>query len=49
MVRNIDSLGPNVNTMPYVTNGWPLGMTSAMIAELVAGAIVVLFVLHRQL
>lgn len=38
-----DYLGPTEKTLPYVTNGWPLGMTSDQIAELIPCAIVVLF------
>jgi hypothetical protein len=38
-----DFLGQHVDTMPYVTTGWPTGMTSENIAELVGSAIVVLF------
>ena len=38
-----DWLGSSTPTMPYVTTGWPLGMTTYQIAELVGGVIIAFF------
>lgn len=38
-----DWLGQSTPTMPYVTTGWPLGMTTYQIAELVGGIIIAFF------
>jgi hypothetical protein len=38
-----DWLGSSVQTMPYVTSGWPLGMTTGDIGEIVAGLIILFF------
>lgn len=38
-----DWLGSSVPTMPYVTTGWPIGMTTNQIAEIVGGIIIAFF------
>jgi hypothetical protein len=38
-----DFLGQHVDTLPYVSTGWPEGMTSLQIAQLVGSGIIVLF------
>jgi len=39
----LDFLGQPTDTVPYVQTGWPLGMTSAQIAQLIGAFIVMLF------
>lgn len=39
----LDFLGKTTPTLPYVSTGWPLGMTSAQIAQVIGACIVMLF------
>jgi hypothetical protein len=39
----LDWLGQSVGTLPHVQTGWPTGMTSAQIGEIIAACIVMMF------